>query len=234
MNSITASAAAPSARQPAAAAPDERLKITEIFLSLQGEALDSGRPTVFVRLTGCPLRCQYCDTAYAFHGGQWWSIDAVLAEVARHGVRHVCVTGGEPLAQKRCLVLLRRLCDAGYRVSLETSGSLDIAPVDARVSRVVDLKTPHSGEMARNRIENLALLAPHDQVKFVLCSREDYEWARGMLIEHDLPSRCEVLMSVSFGQLAPVALAEWIVADRLDVRFQMQLHKLLWDDAQGK
>ncbi|MBS7456769.1 7-carboxy-7-deazaguanine synthase QueE [Coralloluteibacterium stylophorae] len=234
MNTITAPATASSAGRSAAPAPEERLKITEIFLSLQGEALDSGRPTVFVRLTGCPLRCQYCDTAYAFHGGQWWSIDAVLAEVARHGVRHVCVTGGEPLAQKRCLALLRCLCDAGHRVSLETSGALDIGAVDPRVSRVVDLKTPHSGEMDRNRLENLRLLAPHDQVKFVLCSREDYEWARAMLRKHDLASRCEVLMSVSFGQLAPVDVADWIVADRLDVRFQMQLHKLLWNDAQGR
>src|SRR5213592_4034740 len=162
----------------------ERLRLTEIFLSLQGEARSVGWPTVFVRLTGCPLRCQYCDTAYAFHGGEWWEMDAILAEVARHGVRHVCVTGGEPLAQKRCIGLLHRLCEAGYSVSLETSGALDIGEVDPRVSRVVDIKTPGSGEAARNRWENLALLTAHDQVKFVVCSRADYEWAREVVAEH--------------------------------------------------
>jgi 7-carboxy-7-deazaguanine synthase len=212
----------------------ERLRLTEIFLSVQGEARDVGWPTVFVRLTGCPLRCQYCDTAYAFHGGQWWDIDAILAEVAKHGVRHVCVTGGEPLAQKRCLVLLERLCDAGYSVSLETSGALDIAAVDPRVSRVVDLKTPGSMEQARNRLENLPLLTARDQVKFVVCSRGDYEWARAMLAEHALAERCEVLFSPSFDEVAPRELAEWILEDRLPVRFQMQLHKQLWGDAQGR
>ena len=212
----------------------DRLRLTEIFLSLQGEAATAGWPTVFVRLTGCPLRCQYCDTAYAFHGGQWWEIDAILAEVARQGVRHVCVTGGEPLAQKRCLELLRRLCDAGYDVSLETSGALDITGVDRRVSRVVDLKTPGSAEMARNRLENLPLLTAHDQVKFVLCGRADYEWARAMLVEHRLADRCDVLFSPSKGQLEPRELADWIVADRLPVRFQMQLHKLLWNDEPGR
>jgi len=211
-----------------------RLKITEIFLSLQGEAATAGWPTVFVRLTGCPLRCQYCDTAYAFHGGQWWEIDAILDEVARHGVRHVCVTGGEPLAQKRCLELLRRLCDAGYEVSLETSGALDVAGVDPRVSRVVDLKTPGSDEVARNRLENLPLLTARDQVKFVLCGRADYEWARGMLAEHRLAERCDVLFSPSKGELEARELADWIVADRLPVRFQMQLHKLLWNDEPGR
>ncbi|NUS39507.1 MAG: 7-carboxy-7-deazaguanine synthase QueE [Lysobacter sp.] len=214
--------------------PRDRLRLTEIFLSLQGEARDAGWPTVFVRLTGCPLRCQYCDTAYAFHGGEWWDIDAILAEVARHDVRHVCVTGGEPLAQKRCIALLRRLCDAGYGVSLETSGALDIGEVDPRVSRVVDIKTPGSGEVARNLWENLALLTPHDQVKFVICSRADYEWARDVVAEHRLHERCDVLFSPSFAQVDARALADWIVADRLPVRFQLQLHKLLWNDEPGR
>ena len=212
----------------------ERLRLTEIFLSVQGEARAVGWPTVFVRLTGCPLRCQYCDTAYAFHGGDWWEIETILAEVARHGVRHVCVTGGEPLAQKRCLVLLERLCDAGYDVSLETSGAIDVAGVDPRVSRVVDLKTPASLEMHRNLLSNLPLLTAHDQVKFVICDRADYEWARGMVAEHGLAARCEVLFSPSFDQVAPRELAEWILADKLPVRFQMQLHKQLWGDAQGR
>ena len=212
----------------------ERLRLTEIFLSVQGEARAVGWPTVFVRLTGCPLRCQYCDTAYAFHGGEWWDIETILAEVAKHGVRHVCVTGGEPLSQKRCLALLEKLCDAGYEVSLETSGAIDVAGVDPRVSRVVDLKTPGSKEMHRNRLENLPLLTAHDQVKFVVCDRADYEWARGMVAEHRLPDRCEVLFSPSFDQVAPRELAEWILADKLPVRFQMQLHKQLWGDAQGR
>ena len=212
----------------------DRLKITEIFLSLQGEAATVGWPTVFVRLTGCPLRCQYCDTAYAFHGGDWWNIDHILAEVARHGVRHVCVTGGEPLSQKRCLVLLRALCDAGYDVSLETSGALDITEVDPRVSRVLDIKTPGSAEVARNRWENLPLLTARDQVKFVLCGRQDYEWARDMVATHGLAQRCDVLFSPSKSDLAPRDLADWIIADRLTVRFQMQLHKLLWNDEPGR
>ena len=218
----------------AAAATADRLRITEIFLSLQGEARDAGRPTVFVRLTGCPLRCQYCDTAYAFHGGEWWDIEAILAEVARHGVRHVCVTGGEPLAQKRCIGLLQRLCDAGYAVSLETSGAIDISEVDARVSRVLDIKTPGSLEVARNRWDNLPLLTAHDQVKFVLCGRADYEWARAVVAEHELAARCDVLFSPSKDELAARELADWIVADRLPVRFQMQLHKLLWNDEPGR
>ena len=212
----------------------DRLKITEIFLSLQGEAATAGWPTVFVRLTGCPLRCQYCDTAYAFHGGEWWNIEDILAEVARHGVRHVCVTGGEPLSQKRCLLLLRALCDAGYDVSLETSGALDIAEVDGRVSRVLDIKTPASAEVARNRWENLPLLTARDQVKFVLCGRDDYEWARDIVATHRLDQRCDVLFSPSKSELAPRDLADWIVADRLPVRFQMQLHKLLWNDEPGR
>lgn len=214
--------------------PLDRLKITEIFLSLQGEAATAGWPTVFVRLTGCPLRCAYCDTAYAFHGGTWWEIDDILAEVAKHGVRHVCVTGGEPLAQKRCIGLLKRLCDAGYDVSLETSGALDVSQVDPRVSRVLDVKTPGSKEEHRNRWDNLPLLTARDQVKFVLCGRADYEWARGVVFEHRLHQRCDVLFSPSKSELSPRDLADWIVEDRLPVRFQMQLHKLLWNDEPGR
>ncbi len=218
----------------AAASTADRLRITEIFLSLQGEARDAGWPTVFVRLTGCPLRCQYCDTAYAFHGGEWRDIDAIVQEVRGHGVRHVCVTGGEPLAQKRCIALLSRLCDAGFIVSLETSGAIDIASVDARVSRVLDIKTPGSAEAHRNRWENIVLLTPHDQVKFVICNRADYEWARGVLVEHRLHERCDVLFSPSKSEVSPTDLADWIVADRLPVKFQLQLHKLLWNDEPGR
>ena len=218
----------------AAAAAADRLKITEIFLSLQGEARDAGWPTVFVRLTGCPLRCQYCDTAYAFFGGEWRDIDGILAEVASHGVRHVCVTGGEPLAQKRCLDLLRRLCDAGYRVSLETSGAIDVSDVDPRVSRVLDIKTPGSAEVDRNRWENLPLLDAHDQIKFVICSRDDYDWARGIVAEHRLSERCDVLFSPSKSEISARDLADWIVQDRLPVKFQMQLHKILWNDEPGR
>ncbi len=227
-------AAVPHAAGSAAATASDRLRITEIFLSLQGEAREAGWPSVFVRLTGCPLRCLYCDTAYAFQGGEWWTIDDILAEVAGHGVRHVCVTGGEPLAQKRCAELLRRLCDAGHAVSLETSGAIDIGQADPRVSRVLDIKTPGSGEAHRNLWENIALLTPHDQVKFVLCGREDYDWARRVLAEHDLANRCDVLFSPSKDQLGARELADWIVADRLPVRFQVQLHKILWDDGPGR
>ncbi len=218
---------------PATAAAD-RLRITEIFLSLQGEARDAGWPTVFVRLTGCPLRCQYCDTAYAFHGGHWREIDDILAEVAAHGVRHVCVTGGEPLAQKRCLALLSRLCDAGYDMSLETSGAIDISGVDPRVSRVLDIKTPGSGEVARNRWDNLPLLTARDQVKFVICSRADFDWARDVVTEHRLDRVCDVLFSPSHAQVSARELADWIVAEKLPVRFQLQLHKLLWNDEPGR
>jgi 7-carboxy-7-deazaguanine synthase len=225
MNTVTADAATVS--------PD-RLRITEIFLSLQGESRSIGWPTVFVRLTGCPLRCQYCDTAYAFHGGEWWQIDDIMAEVARHGARHVCVTGGEPLAQKRCIHLLERLCDAGLDVSLETSGAIDIAAVDQRVSRVLDIKTPGSAEAHRNLWSNLPLLTAHDQVKFVICSREDYDWARGVVAEHRLTDVCDVLFSPSFTEVKPSDLADWIVADRLPVRFQLQLHKILWNDEPGR
>lgn len=218
----------------AAVAVADRLKLTEIFLSLQGEARDAGWPTVFVRLTGCPLRCQYCDTAYAFHGGQWHDIDAILAEVASFGVRHVCVTGGEPLAQKRCIGLLQRLCDAGYDVSLETSGAIDIGEVDPRVSRVLDIKTPGSLEAARNRWENIPLLTARDQAKFVICDRADFDWARAIVFQHRLHERCDVLFSPSYTQINPRELADWIVAERLPVRYQMQLHKLLWNDEPGR
>jgi 7-carboxy-7-deazaguanine synthase len=211
----------------------ERLRLTEIFLSLQGESRSVGWPTVFVRLTGCPLRCQYCDTAYAFHGGEWWDMDAILAEVARHGVRHVCVTGGEPLAQKRCLNLLRALCDAGYEVSLETSGALDVSEVDPRVRKVVDLKAPGSGEVARNLWSNLAQLTPHDQLKIVIADRADYDWAVARVCEHALDARCQVLFSPVHGRIAPRELAEWIIADRLPVRMQLQMHKLLWGEMPG-
>ena len=222
------------APEAAVAAAADRLRITEIFLSLQGEARDAGWPSVFVRLTGCPLRCQYCDTAYAFHGGQWWGIDAILDEVARFGVRHVCVTGGEPLAQKRCPGLLQRLCDAGYVVSLETSGAVDISGVDPRVSRVLDIKTPGSAEVDRNLWSNLPLLTAHDQVKFVLCDRADFDWACAVVAEHRLHERCEVLFSPSATQLPARTLADWIVAEKPPVRFQVQLHKLLWNDEPGR
>ena len=217
-----------------AAPAAERLKLTEIFLSLQGEARSAGLPTVFVRLTGCPLRCSYCDTAYAFYGGEWSDIDAIVERVRGFGVKDVCVTGGEPLAQKRCVQLLDRLLNAGFRVSLETSGAIDIAPVDVRVSRVVDIKTPDSGESGRNLWSNIEHLTPHDQLKFVICSRADYDWAKAQLAERGLPERCEVLFSPSYAQVAPRELADWIVADRLPVRFQMQLHKQLWGEEQGR
>jgi len=211
-----------------------RLKITEIFHSLQGEADTVGVPTVFVRLTGCPLRCQYCDTAYAFHGGEWWQEEAILARVREFGTRYVCVTGGEPLAQKGCSALLRQLCDADFRVSLETSGAMALAEVDARVIKVVDVKTPGSGEEPRNRYEELAHLNAHDQVKFVICDRRDYEWSRARLRELQLPAGCTVLFSPSHEQLPARDLAEWILADRLPVRFQIQLHKYLWGNVPGK
>jgi 7-carboxy-7-deazaguanine synthase len=217
-----------------AAANEPRLKLTEIFHSLQGEADAVGWPTVFVRLTGCPLRCTYCDTAYAFYGGEWWTLDAILDKVSSFGARHVCVTGGEPLAQRACIDLLKALCDAGHSVSLETSGALDIGAVDARVARVVDLKTPDSNECERNRYENLDLLNPHDQLKFVLCSRADYEWAKRIVLERRLHERCMVLYSPSHRQVAPRDLAEWILSDRLPVRFQLQLHKQLWGDLPGR
>ena len=211
-----------------------RLRITEIFHSLQGESRTVGLPTVFVRLTGCPLRCTYCDTEYAFYGGYWHSFDDILNTVSQYDTKHVCVTGGEPLAQRSCIGLLKELCDAGYSVSLETGGAMDIARVDPRVMKVVDLKTPASGEENRNRWENLAHLSAHDALKFVICNRTDYEWARQKLRELDLAQKCEVLFSPSYGQQDARELAEWILADRLDVRFQVQLHKSLWGNEQGR
>jgi 7-carboxy-7-deazaguanine synthase len=210
------------------------LKISEIFFSLQGETSRAGLPTVFVRLTGCPLRCVWCDTEYAFSGGKNIPLPEVLAKIAQHAVRRVCVTGGEPLAQKACLPLLAALCDAGYEVSLETSGALDIADVDARVARIVDLKAPGSGECAKNRWENLALLNASDELKFVLKDRADYEWACNVIREHHLDARCPILFSPVQRDLEPKTLAEWILADRLPVRFQVQLHKLLWGNIRGK
>jgi 7-carboxy-7-deazaguanine synthase len=211
-----------------------RLKLTEIFYSLQGEADTAGIPTAFIRLTGCPLRCQYCDTAYAFHGGEWWQMDAILERVHEIGTRHVCVTGGEPLAQPHCLALLGALAEAGYRVSLETSGAMLIDAVDARVIRVVDVKTPGSREEHRNRYDQLALLRPEEQIKFVLCDRADYEWSRDKLAALQLAQRCQVLFSPSHEQLPARQLADWILADRLPVRLQIQLHKYLWGNEPGR
>ena len=211
-----------------------QLRVTEVFYSLQGEALFAGWPTAFIRLTGCPLRCVYCDTAYAFNGGERRSIQDLLNAVADHDVGHVCVTGGEPLAQKPCLPLLRALCDAGYNVCLETSGAMDIAAVDPRVHRIVDLKTPASGEMARNRWSNMDLLTAADCLKFVICDRGDFDWARDTLRERRLAERCPVYFSPSFGQLAADELAGWILAEHLPVRLQLQLHKLLWGDEPGR
>lgn len=210
----------------------EALRVTEVFHSLQGETCRVGLPTVFVRLTGCPLRCRYCDTAYAFHGGRRMSLEEVLAVVGQYATRYVTITGGEPLAQPACLALLIRLCDAGYRVSLETGGSLDISEVDSRVMKVVDLKTPGSGEAHRNLYDNLRYLSERDEVKFVICDRNDYEWARARLRDLALP--CEVLFSPSHGQLDPALLADWVLADGLAVRFQIQLHKVLWGDVPGR
>jgi 7-carboxy-7-deazaguanine synthase len=210
------------------------LRINEIFHSLQGEADAVGFPTVFVRLTGCPLRCQYCDTEYAFHSGDWWELPDILAKVRGYQARHVCVTGGEPLAQPNCLKLLRELCDAGFEVSLETSGAFDVQAVDPRVSRVIDVKTPGSNEVSRNRIENFRHLTQRDQLKFVICSRADYDWSKAFLQEHELSPRCRILFSPSYHQQPATVLADWILADRLQVRFQLQLHKVLWGDVPGK
>lgn len=210
------------------------VRITEIFYSLQGESSTVGLPTVFVRLTGCPLRCHYCDTEYAFYGGERRSIEQILEEVSTFKASRVCVTGGEPLAQKSCLPLLAALCDKGYQVSLETAGALSLAEVDPRVIKVMDLKTPASGEVNRNLYENIAYLKPSDQIKFVICDRQDYEWARMKLDEFDLPACVtDILFSPSFGQQDATELAEWVLSDRLPVRFQLQLHKLLWEDAPG-
>jgi 7-carboxy-7-deazaguanine synthase len=210
-----------------------RLRITEIFYSIQGESNTAGCPTVFVRLTGCPLRCGYCDTDYAFQGGEWMTLDDILEKAGSYGAFHVTVTGGEPLAQPNCLSLLVQLCDRHYRVSLETSGSLDVSGVDPRVVKVMDLKTPGSGEESRNRYDNLDWLLPQDQVKFVICDRADYDWGVAMVNEYDLAARCQVLFSPAFEQQNPTELAEWILADHLPVRLQLQLHKLLWGAEPG-
>jgi 7-carboxy-7-deazaguanine synthase len=217
-----------------AGSPVSRLRITEIFYSLQGESRTSGYATVFIRLTGCPLRCEYCDTTYAFKGGEWLSFEDVLSEVKKHNTKYITVTGGEPLAQKKCINLLQLLCDEGYDVSLETSGALDISEVDKRVSRVMDLKTPASKEEEKNLYQNIELLTSHDQLKFVICDRNDYEWSVAKIKEYDLLSKCEVLFSTSHQQLKPQQLADWILEDYLAVRFQMQLHKYLWNDELGR
>ena len=212
----------------------ELLRVSEIFASLQGESTTVGVPTVFVRLTGCPLRCRWCDTTYAFRGGERLTIDEILARVSDLGLPEVCVTGGEPLAQAACGDLLTALGDAGHRVSLETSGALSIAGLDPRVRCVMDLKAPGSGEADKNLWDNLDHLRPHDEVKFVLAGRADYDWAKDVLERHGLARRATVLFSPVAGELAPSTLADWIVADRLPVRFQLQLHKILWGDARGK
>jgi 7-carboxy-7-deazaguanine synthase len=215
-------------------AREARVRVTEIFHSLQGESRPSGLPTAFIRLTGCPLRCKFCDTEYAFHGGRQTALADILEQIAAYGTTHVCVTGGEPLAQPGCIGLLTLLCDSDYEVSLETSGALDIADVDPRVTIVMDLKTPGSGESSRNRWENLGRLKPDDQIKFVICDRDDYEWAKQVVTERELATRCAVLFSPSWGRNMDRALAEWILEDRLAVRFQIQLHKVIWGDVPGR
>ena len=228
----------PASRQQPRAKDDQSstltLRLTEVFLSLQGETSRTGLPTVFIRLAGCPLRCRWCDTTYSFQGGETVTLGSLLERVADFGVPTVCVTGGEPLAQKNCLPMLAALCDAGYSVSLETSGALDVSKVDSRVSRIVDIKPPESGEVARNRWENIAHLTPHDEIKFVLANRADYEWAREVIRTRKLAQICPVLFSPVQGELAPASLAEWIIDDRLPVRLQVQLHKVLWGNAPGK
>ena len=211
----------------------DSLKISELFYSLQGESSTSGFPTVFVRLTGCPLRCSYCDSEYSFYGGNWRSFADIEQQVASYGAKYVCVTGGEPLAQRACLPFLSRLCDAGYSVSLETAGALDVSKVDPRVVKVMDLKTPASNEAGRNKYENIDYLTELDQVKFVICDRADYDWSKQQIAQFELLDKCEVLMSSSYEQLAPKDLADWIVEDSLQVRFQLQVHKYLWGDVPG-
>lgn len=210
------------------------LRLTEIFYSLQGESSTVGQPTVFIRLTGCPLRCQYCDTAYAFRGGQLYSLEEILQQVSSFNAQYVCVTGGEPLAQPGAFALLEALCDVGYFVSLETSGAVDVSKVDSRVMMVMDIKTPGSKECEKNRLENLDYLKPTDQIKFVICDRADYEWASRFITAHRLLERVQVLFSPSWDQLSPTELADWIIQDRLCVRFQLQLHKILWDNTPGR
>ncbi|MFV2061097.1 MAG: 7-carboxy-7-deazaguanine synthase QueE [Gammaproteobacteria bacterium] len=212
----------------------DRLKITEIFYSLQGESNTVGLPTVFIRLTGCPLRCQYCDTEYAFQGGEWITLEKILLEIKKFPTHYITVTGGEPLAQKNCIPLLTQLCDLDYQVSLETSGALDVSVVDPRVVKVIDVKTPGSGESSKNLYSNLSLLYTTDQIKFVICNREDYEWSKNILLKYELMSRCEILFSASQQQLKANELADWILADGLQVRLQVQLHKILWGDVHGR
>lgn len=211
-----------------------RLRLTEIFYSLQGETASSGLPTVFIRLTGCPLRCKYCDTTYAFQGGKWLDIEAICQTVKSYSTPYVTVTGGEPLAQKACLYLMKELCDEGYIVSLETSGALPLFEVDNRVIKIMDIKTPASGEVEKNLWENLQTLSSKDQIKFVICDYEDYLWSKSLISKHQLNKNCQILFSPSYGQLQPKDLADWILADQLPVRFQIQLHKFLWGDVPGK
>lgn len=215
-------------------ATNERLRISEVFVSLQGESTTVGLPTVFVRLSGCPLRCQYCDTGYAFRGGEYMPITQLLGQVSDYQVDYVTVTGGEPLAQAACLSLLRQLCDAGHSVSLETSGALDVSEVDTRVMKVMDLKTPGSGEHEKNRYENIDCLQRSDQLKFVICNRSDYDWAKNCIKKYRLTGRCELLFSPSYGEQDATQLADWIVEDRLPVRLQLQLHKILWGNEPGR
>jgi len=211
-----------------------RLRITEIFYSLQGETRTAGWPTIFIRLTGCPLRCSYCDTEYAFQGGEWMEIENIIENIRQYSTAYVTVTGGEPLAQKNCLALLSRLCDLNYEVSLETSGALSIKETDTRVSRVLDVKTPGSGECDKNLYDNFSELSQHDQLKFVICDRGDYEWAVSIIEQYQLSELCEVWFSSSFDQVEAVELADWILQDQLTVRFQLQLHKILWADEPGR
>ncbi len=216
------------------ASDTNRLRVSEIFYSLQGEADAIGWPTLFIRLTGCPLRCGYCDTTHAFSGGRWKTLDQILDEVSQVNTRHVCITGGEPLAQKNVLPLLSAICDRGYQVSIETSGSLPVNEIDPRVVMVMDLKTPASGEMDNNCYDNIPLMKATDQIKFVICDRGDYEWAKELVLQKQLDQQCQVLFSSAFAQVSPVELADWIIADQIPVRFQLQLHKLLWGDEPGR
>ena len=215
-------------------AVESRLRITEIFYSLQGESSLVGLPTVFIRLTGCPLRCGYCDTAYAFSGGEWMQVSEIVQQVKNYKTTTVCVTGGEPLAQRYCGDLLKQLCDEGYRVSIETSGSIDISQVDSRVIRIMDIKTPGSGEESKNRYENIQYLTQNDEVKFVLCNREDYDWSKEVIDKYKLPEKTQVLFSPVHEGVSPADLADWIISDQLNVRFQFQLHKFLWNDEPGR
>lgn len=210
-----------------------RLKITEIFYSLQGEARNVGLPTVFVRLTGCPLRCAYCDTAYAFTGGEWMDTASIMDEVKRYKTTHITVTGGEPLAQKGCIGFLKQLCDAGYDVTLETGGAMPLDSIDERVIKILDVKTPASNENSKNRFENFSLLRAEDQIKFVICDEKDYLWSKQFIEQHQLEDICEILFSPSHDQLDSTALADWVLRDQLKVRFQVQLHKYLWGDKPG-